>query len=907
MSDENLYSYAALRDEPTDLDLFPEERWRELVEGVREEHYQNIISVMANQLSHYWPKSGSLLELTVQECILTSTEALLEIPSMGKKKATTVILILTYLFENLNNSGPTTIGPKIKNKSSKQDYWKSVNSKNWDSICDSIPHDCHSISIQRIAYNLGLKWSDGFWGKLTIERCIECDFKDVCNWRGFGKKRLETLFAVLMHLAKPSINTDKRDLISAHDLLNHSNDDWQSIARGYWKEICGSIPKEYHKSTIQSIANDLGLKWPEKNWGTLTVADCFGHRFSDLFSKNRLGVKKIETIARVLIRLTDPELKSLKGDDYQEIWNHPVIANLTDRKREIFERRLLTVYEKPTLNELGHQYDVCRERIRQIENSIKKQIDSSGLQKHLKKLLDKYIKNELLPKHEKPRYLLKSDVPAVVASMSPELVLAIALNYKSIYQLLTDIAKETPVGWYFGKRSLYNKLVRKLDKKLGNFLPCLTQTAAERFEVDQVDLLAVCLLNKIAFQKGAVLLPYRTGRAEADRATRCFNTAISRYQRFWSINELVNESTEESTPQSLRLYQTAISKSQRLFLSTSSHTISLYNPIQLETITSSFEHSPEFEEEEEVVHAASEVEDSNVSILEKILKKEWPITAKNLREYTLEEPYQIDLADNSLIPTLCSIPSCKRLAPGIYGPNDYSDNPTRLKKARKMALGGGDIRAYCYARRSGENCEEIFPLWDPMQEQLWFRKLQKKSDDDPLLRTFISIADQSKWPEQLDSEALQLMEHTVSAKFLEVPSWINARSYNVPDLVTTLTTLGYARHVAPLSWIRANHITCAWKLIEESGISVLICGLALGLLDPGKRAWFKPIPAANDFDQNWGRIESLFMDKAIPDWSHPVIQGYFETARVLAAKGELGFVKSESLNNFIEKLSYRPD
>jgi hypothetical protein len=194
-----------------------------------------------------------------------------------------------------------------------------------------------------------------------------------------------------------------------------------------------------------------------------------------------------------------------------------------------------------------------------------------------------------------------------------------------------------------------------------------------------------------------------------------------------------------------------------------------------------------------------------------------------------------------------------------------------------------------------------------MQEQLWFRKLQKKSDDDPLLRTFISIADQSKWPEQLDSEALKLMEHTVSAKFLEVPSWINARSYNVPDLVTTLTTLGYARHVAPLSWIRANHITCAWKLIEESGISVLICGLALGLLDPGKRAWFKPIPAANDFDQNWGRIESLFMDKAIPDWSHPVIQGYFETARVLAAKGELGFVKSESLNNFIEKLSYRPD
>ena len=812
MGDKNLYSYAAIKDEPMDFGLFPEERWRELVEGIREEYYPIIISVMADQLSHYWPKSGTLLELSVHECLLSSTESLLEIPSMGKKKARTVILILTYLFENLNHSCPTVTDSGITDKPSKQDYDKIINSKNWDSICNSIPYDSYSESIQKIAFNLGLKWSGGFWGTLTIGRCIESGFNDLCKWRGFGKKRRETLFAVLIHLAKPNINTGKRDSISVYDLLKNSNDDWQTIALANWQQICGSIPKKYHKATIQTIANDLGLKWPERNWGTLTVAECFEDRFMDLFTWNSLGKKKIETIAKVLIHLTDPDFKNSKGYDSRDIWSHPVIVSLTNRKREIFEGRLLTVYEKPTLQELGDKYGVHRERIRQLEGDIKKKIATSGLKEQLKEHLKDYIECELKTPYMSRCYLLRSEVPSIANSLSPELILAIALDYKSIYELLSRIAQECPFGWYFGKRSEFRAITKKLEKNLEKFLPAPYECLANKLELEPKKLVAVSLLNRMAVSDGTLMLPQKTGRADSNRAARCFYTAISSDQRFWEMDELIEKSNGPLSPQNQRLCRISISRSPRLFISTPSYVSQLDHSIHIDATIGKPE-QPLYTENEDI-------DNGNYSTLHQLLDKEWPITRTNIREYTSQAPYQTTLSDNSLILSLRSIPGCTRLAPGIYAPKNYLDHLAKLKKARKLIMDEWDIRAYCFARRAGEKCEEIFPLWDAHQEQLWFRKLQKKSEDDPLLRSFISVSLQKEWPEQLEAEKLKLMEHTVSAKFLIEPKWIKARSYKVPDLATTLTALRYANEVAPLSWIRANHITCTSQP-SKSGVSPL--------------------------------------------------------------------------------------
>lgn len=698
-----------------------------------------------------------------------------------------------------------------------------------------------------------------------------------------------------------------------HVLLDKNPEDWKSIAISEWSRICHSIPEKFHQEPIERFANDMGIYWPaKKGWETWKVEDVLKNSYAELAGTKNLGRVRLETIVRVLIHLTIPqdvesggsELEECSRDKANAIWEHPVIAGLDTREQQVFETRLLTVYDKPTLDAIGQQYGVTRERIRQVQSAILKKIAASGLETELKKILKHFKEQKLLKVYSKRRYLLRSEVPDIVDSFDQELVLAIALSHKSIYHLLCSIAVETPSGWYFGKRSDLQRLAKTLKRELHQLLPAPTCQLSEFFGVPREDLIACSLLKKFAFPSGALLLPHGSGRADATRAAECFEKAVSEDRRFWSIDELIEVTTGELKHNDQRLYRLSISRCNRLFLSTPAYVTVLDHSIDLkldDTTPNEEIEDPGDDPQDE------DPERGSAAVLQRILDEQWPITGTNIIEFTGRPEYQTHLSDNSLIPLLVSIPGCIRIAPGVYAPKSFAENQSRLKESRKLILREADIWAYCFARWSGENCAEIFPLWDAEQEQLWYRKLRNKGEDDPLLRSFVSIADQSKWPEQSNSEKLELMELSITAKFLIKPSWIQNRSFNLPDLATTLTALRYVKDIGPLSWIRVNHITGVWKLTEESGLSVLMCGLALGLLDTKRRSWWEAIPASNDFDEKWNNIQSIFIEPELPDWNHPVIQEYFESARELAADKKLGFIKLESLDEFIHTLRTRTD
>ena len=63
--------------------------------------------------------------------------------------------------------------------------------------------------------------------------------------------------------------------LSPHELIDQTPADWRSISNQHWEEICQLIPKRYYNKTIQALANDMGLVWPERNWGSWTVYDFF--------------------------------------------------------------------------------------------------------------------------------------------------------------------------------------------------------------------------------------------------------------------------------------------------------------------------------------------------------------------------------------------------------------------------------------------------------------------------------------------------------------------------------------------------------------------------------------------------------------------------------------------------------
>src|SRR3989339_1855919 len=77
---------------------------------------------------------------------------------------------------------------------------------------------------------------------------------------------------------------------------------------------------------------------------------------------------------------------------------HNILAALSEREQEIIKlRHGLSGYGKKTLEDIGKQYNVTRERIRQIENTSLKKINKSFNQTLLKEIED--IANATLSEH----------------------------------------------------------------------------------------------------------------------------------------------------------------------------------------------------------------------------------------------------------------------------------------------------------------------------------------------------------------------------------------------------------------------------------------------------------------------------------------------------------------------------
>lgn len=790
----------------------------------------------------------------------------------------------------------------------------------WHELINGIEPSTSQISVSTISKKLDLYWPrSGRFISMKIGDCLFPAIDALLEIASMGERKVRTIVQILTYLHE---NQSAFSEISEQDtvkeasslslsmLLEEKPDEWKSIAISEWNRTCNLVPKTSHREPVARYANDLGIYWPAKSgWEDWKIEDCLKDSYVELAATRNIGKVKLESIVRILIHLATSLDQKSEASEHQElvrsenekIWDHPVISGLAQRERQVFEARLLTVYDKPTLDAIGKQYDVTRERIRQIQSNILKNITASGLEAELRKILTRFKEQQLLAIYSERRYLLRDEVPSIIDSLNQELVLAIALCHKSIYQLLSSIAVEAPNGWYFGKRSDFIRSARTLKGKVQRFLPAPIHQLSEIFELPFENLMACSLLHNLAIPCGVLLLPNGAGKADATRAAECFETAISRGRHFWLIDDLIQETKGELHPHEQRLYRLSISRCNRLFLSTPSYSSILDYSMNSQLIDSSKAERNKAEDNSQ----DQDPEHGSVEVLHRVLNERWPITGAKLIEYMRLPQYRTHLSDNSLLLLLTSIPACVRLAPGVYGPKDYTVDPSRLRESRTLILRDGDIRAYCFARRAGENCPEFFPLWDAEQEQLWYRKLRRRNEEDPLLRSFVKIANQSKWPELTDSDKLELMELSVTAKFSIEPNWVKNRSYSLPDLATSLTALRYARDIGPLSWIRANHVTGVWKLTEESGVSVLICGIVLGLLDSSMRPWWKPIPASNDFDTNWKRIEALFLEKDIPDWNHPVIMNYFAQARELAADKNLGFIKYDSLDKFIHSLRSR--
>lgn len=782
--------------------LFPPERWNDLVNSILPEHLPRRIASLASSFGLPWPSKSKWQDLTVAQCCTSSVDELLDLPTMGRKKLRTILLILAYLVDNPEHGDQQVF-----------------------SECGQLP---------------------------------------------------------------------------SYTTLASAEMPWLHISDDQWRVMCDLIPPELQTTRIKTIAHDLGLKWPaKKNWDDVCVKNYLSHSLNQLSKIPQLGrVKRRSVFLAIAYLATSDQENPSDIEKELDIWDHPVLQKLTERERAVFDQRILQPTGKETLESLGEHYNLTRERIRQIEKLIIKRIKSSSLASTLSTILLAYEKTVFLPRHVEEPFLLVEALDDFLHLLPKEVALAISVRFKTIPLWLSSFTLETGCGWFLGSQEEWNAIAEAVGR-LGDDLPSLKcERLASMTGVSRAAFIAHALLTKSGSIVHGYFIPSKAGRAHAKRATILCEAALNADRVFWSHLELIQHAVGSVDRYSFRSFRLSMSNNSRLFLTTPGYVACLRHeqvPSQGGALGEVVEDYPSGEEEEDGTPRG---------VLRDVLLEEWPITGTNISQIFRRRAPDAGTSDNSLLPILSSDPLTCRLAPGIYAPVDCDNSSPRFERARRLALDDKDLRSYCFVKRSGESPTGFFPLWDGEQEQRWYRKLRKR-EDCPLLSTLAFVATQEQWPEQSPKETLELLDLKISARFLITPSWIAARSYRSPSVGEALTTLRYAYDIGPLSWIRANQILCSSQMMDEAGITTVILGIALGLLDDAKRPWWEPVPASANFIEIWNGLEKLHLHEELPSWKHPFILEKLHLSLEKAEANSLAFVTSPTLINIFQGFGFK--
>jgi hypothetical protein len=773
----------------------------------------------------------------------------------------------------------------------------------WQAIFDGIPADLLDLRISTVAARLGLKWpqKSDKWCSFTIRESWVDAAADLLEMQSLGRGKFRTIVLCVLHVAEyPNDYSSAENLDnSKQHVLTINGDEWRDFGSSHWESIVESIPVDSYQIAIRTFANDLGLKWPATGWDDFSVEDCLIPSFQELASQRGMGNVKMRTIVRVLAHLAKMSEIGETVESSDDIWNHPVIQSINERERAVFERRILRLTSKATLEELGSEYLVCRERIRQIENSILNKIRGSGLVDKLSSALEDYKINIVLPELSKDKCLLLVNLESFASGLPSKVALSITLEYGTVFSWLSSFAIECPRGWYFGTQSEFNWIEKAVSQFPAAILLLPIDLVSSITGVAADGLIPFVRLTQFAANFQGCLIPYRVGRAHAMRAIVAYNYALSHERRFWAIEDLFEGATGNRDQSEVRNYRLSIQSSNRIFVSTFGYAVCLGHG---QICSSVF---PATGEKRKIQRDKNPESDTR-RIIRELLTEEWPITKGNVARLFNRRSKEQNISNSSYIPLIASDPSSIRLAPGVYAPYEYTDDAPRLERARRLSLSERELRNYCFAKRSGETTQDLFPLWDYDQEQRWYRKLRKR-EGDVLLGTLVSVARQDQWPEQCNREKLELLEQGVSAQFGISPYWLSERSYRGPDLSETLVVMRYAYEVASISWIRANYILSSKQITDEVGVTAVILGIALGLLDDTKRPWWEPVPASRDFLDVWESIESLFLHRDLPTWEHPVIKAKLQGSLAKAEVGKLAFVTPSSLRMILNELQNHPE
>ena len=508
-------------------------------------------------------------------------------------------------------------------------------------------------------------------------------------------------------------------------------------------------------------------------------------------------------------------------------------SNLVPREKEILERRFgIDREKKQTLEEIGKEFDVTRERIRQIESKALRKQQSPRILRSWQLFVDENI-SSILDAVFGARVIMKKPL-----ALSGEFALAIVIVHKKVSKFLEQRGQRFEDNWVrpnisiLELQSARNRLVSCV--RVDGTLPLSISELCEALEVNRGIIEAAM----------SALDGYRAYRGWIIRGN-----ATSRKRRIANILNLFHEGLIDS-PASLWDMKVAYWSSyddkcsgRDLLLCLQEHRGHFINLRELGWVCLTTNQNEERREStpaiprknipDELYRKPVKTGQGLANCVYAVFEKHGPQRLSDAAEiFQMEYPAY---AVSSMYPMLVYFAVFIRFAPGVLGIQAHRRDPSAVSSARQILLGERDLDLYLLSRAAGPPILR-YPLWDLEMEQLWANWLVEK-EDFHRLGALLGVANIGRW-EINESERVSWVhqkdryEGQVSAPEMRIFAERRIDTRMLRTALAAASIFGY------VNWMYLNQ-ALGWR-IETTRVGLVLALLVrIGALKP-TGAWSGP-------------------------------------------------------------------
>lgn len=575
-----------------------------------------------------------------------------------------------------------------------------------------------------------------------------------------------------------------------------------------------------------------------------------------------------------------------------------LLLELGSRDADVIRRREgMGGKPKMTLEELGKEYDLTRERIRQIEQKAQRRLVLVATSGKLKATLRHHSAALWDLVSEGSDVLLVDDLDKAVSRLGSESRFVIELAWGSVDSWLSETRHATVVAWMdsAAMEPMLTTLTRRLRSEAEDH-PLPFPAASLNLAVPETQILGpACRLAGLFYDSGYICSGRLRGRKL--RAVRLHAMLGERVGEISSVGSMIERYRRRyaDDPCTSRDALIVMNDAPHLFMDVmddqwSSLIIDSAAPVDREAVAPAGDDSLVEEQE-----PGTAFDQSIVSVIERILEREGPLRFGDLRVRAMGE-LQDGQSRSSIGPVVITSGRFGRVAPGLYGLPQQLRDVAQGKLFPDSLLAIDQCRWFVAGLHAGCHHGD-FPAWTPLLEMRLCQWAESARIDSVLFDSLLAVVKPERWPgSQGDREYWARMKSKRGHYWLEEPAPPLLDS--PPPLDRLLAAAIDAKRRGGSNWITVNRV---WsKRVDHDGAaSLLALMVATRVLLPTDQ-WQRHHRLGPDAVQIINLLTPHRMRRGTLHWDDPVGR---QIVTICRAECELGWVAKAELMQLVDSLA----